>query len=133
MAGKSRDKNGFTLIEVLVVIAILGILAAITTTMVIAFATEGKGEAAATELHNMQLAMAAVMSTGDGQHPVAEVSPVGPGTWTNNLKEQLCQGCTTTLYDHLERSPTRYWYAWNTEGRVFQCTQSSAADCGDAW
>ena len=54
-------QKGFTLIELLVVIAILGTLAAVVIINVTKYIGSGKTQAAATELANVQTAVAAYM------------------------------------------------------------------------
>lgn len=56
-----RSEKGFTLIELLVVIGILAALAGVVTLGVTQFIGRGCDEAAATELHNVQTAVAACM------------------------------------------------------------------------
>lgn len=51
--------EGFTLIEVLVVLAILGMIAAVVIPNVIMFIDNGRIESANTELHNVRLAIQA--------------------------------------------------------------------------
>lgn len=59
--GLAGGQKGFTLIEVLLVITILGVLAAIAVPNLISFLDHGKTEAMATERDSVQAAMMAVM------------------------------------------------------------------------
>ena len=61
-------QKGFTLIELLVVIGILGAIAAVVVPNVGSFIGRGKTEAQATELHNIQTSVMAMMvDSGSGE------------------------------------------------------------------
>jgi type IV pilus assembly protein PilA len=55
-------EKGFTLIELLVVVAILGVLAAVAVPNVGKFIDKGQEESYATELHNIQTAVMAMLA-----------------------------------------------------------------------
>ena len=69
--GEPRREQGFTLVEVLVVVAVLGIIAAIVVLNVTGFVGSGKQDSANSEAHQVQTAVIAYMqahnlSTWDG-------------------------------------------------------------------
>lgn len=68
-----RGEAGFTLIELLVVIGILAALAGVVTLGVVQFIGRGCTEAANTELHNVQTAVAGCMV----DHPIANCDTTG--------------------------------------------------------
>src|ERR671914_780247 len=57
-----RDERGFTLVELLIVVTILGILAAVVTTSLVGLTATAKTNACAEELRTVQTAMDALMA-----------------------------------------------------------------------
>jgi len=99
----SRGEKGFTLLEMLVVVAILGVLAAIIIPNVGHFIGKGEEEARQTEHHNLQTAVLALMTDAEvpflddnytGVQEKTEVEAVTAGTAPNNhsLDEYLIGG-----------------------------------------
>ena len=90
MKAKRTGEKGFTLIELLVVISILAVLAAVVILNVTKYIGSGCDQAAATELHNVQTAVAAYMYDNNGGVPADTAALSGyflgtpHGTYTVN-------------------------------------------------
>ena len=61
-----KNQKGFTLIEILVVIAILGVIVGVALPNIVSFMDSGETEAKAAELHNVQVAASAAVHEGGG-------------------------------------------------------------------
>ncbi|MGD0857438.1 MAG: prepilin-type N-terminal cleavage/methylation domain-containing protein [Dehalococcoidia bacterium] len=102
---KSAQK-GFTLIELLVVISILGVLAAVVILNVTKYMGQGKTQAGATELANVQTAVSAYMYDNTGAIAAGTATPANSGG---------------ILSPYFLGSPHGS-YSWDSTGKVTQTT-----------
>jgi general secretion pathway protein G len=114
-----RDERGFTLVELLIVVTILGILAAVVTTSMIGLTATANANACAEELRTVQTAMDAMMAKNNITGVTAQASatdtfsalPAGAGA------EPLSP-------TYLRQTTTKGDYTWTAAGLVSQpsCT-----------
>lgn len=109
----NRESKGFTLVELLIVVAILGVLAAIVLPNITGLAGEGQTEAAKAELVTVQTAMDTMMAKNS-------LTSVTATSATSNMSSFPTGNA---LYpNYLRTATTKGTYSCSTTGLVTQAT-----------
>jgi len=104
-------QKGFTLMELLIVVAILGVLAAVVIPRFTGLIGRGETEAAATELEVVQTAMVAAMT--------AEPVPLVEIGTDVHLDSTSLEPAAAPIGPYLQTA-TEYLYSWDTLGVMTQ-------------
>jgi prepilin-type N-terminal cleavage/methylation domain-containing protein len=108
-----REEKGFTLVELLIVVTILGILAAVVTTSLIGLTATAKTNACLEELRTVQTAMDAMMASNN---IVAVTAQAGATNTFNALP--VGAGTQPLSPNYLRQTNTKGAYTWLASGAV---------------
>lgn len=117
-----RGKGGFTLIEVLIVLLILSILAAVVVFNVGGFIGQGTEQIAKMQGNLLQTAITAAMAQESASNVVeGNIGDVGDGTSITNPAdwELKVGGKNVTMSKYVQNNITGYW-KWDDGGTIIK-------------
>jgi prepilin-type N-terminal cleavage/methylation domain-containing protein len=126
----SRVRNGFTLVEILIVVVILGILAAIVVPLMAGATTDAAIATAQTELNKVRRAVEVFKVSNDNNLPTVVA---GDGTWGEIVSRSYLQDAPTNQY--VGGANSRVIAFGNGPDAAFQTTHGWIYDTttGDVW
>ena len=120
-----RSQQGFTLVELLVVVGIIVALATVSIVSVSQFSGKGDEGAMAAELATVQSAIDTMLADRGIQSITANnLSTTSLGQ--NDFTSLPAGTGALPLLSYMRTNPTAYWYCWDTTGKVAQLTAASA-------
>jgi len=114
ISGKDRNQQGFTLVEMLVVIGIIVALAAVIVPLVIQFAGDGAEAAENAEWDAVQTSLDTMMAD-------KEMTAVGASSASTRITDSLdwdAGSGTQTLAEYTRDANSNFCYQWATTGRL---------------
>ena len=121
-----KRQEGFTLVELLVVVAIVVALAGASITSVIQFAGKGEEGAQAAEVDTVQAAMDTLMA----DNSIVAVTANDLTTLGNGVDDFSASPAEAALAAYVRDNPTTYFYCWDTTGKVKQLTAADPCPAG---
>ena len=112
-----RGEKGFTLMELLIVVAVLGVLAAVLVPRLTTFFSTGQVAAANTEVANVEVAAMAYYADNNG-------------TWPTDTNDLVADSLMAPI-QYLNKEAV-YNYGFDLDGKVGGLTGTEPAT-GDAW
>jgi prepilin-type N-terminal cleavage/methylation domain-containing protein len=106
-----RDDQGFTLVELLIVVTILGILAAVVTTSLIGLTSTAKTNACSEELRTVQTAVDALMAKNNITTVTAQAAATTDMTIVVAAGEAMSPS-------YIRQAVTKGAYTWTAAGAV---------------
>ena len=123
VAKAHRHQEGFTLVELLVVVGIVVALAAVSAVSVLSFAGKGAEGATAAEDDSLQAAMDAMMAD-KGLTAVTANDATSSGDGLADFTAVPSEGPLTA---YVRQNPTTYYYCWDNTGKIKQLTTAATA------
>ena len=121
-----QSEGGFTLVELLVVVAIIVALAAASVVSVAKFTGKGAEGATAAERDTVQSAIDTAMA----DKGVTAVTPNDLSNLKSGVKDFTSLPVEGSLVSYLRTNPTTYFYCWDGTGKVKQLTVTGACPAG---